>query len=171
MKEADFMQMITPFQNKMFRLVRRLLISVDSTEDACQEVLLKLWNMRTKLGSYRSVEALAMTMAKNHCLDVLKSKQAQELRIVHSNFDNRETSIGRQIEMKESVGIVGSIINKLPEKQRLVIQLKDIEQYDFEEIEEVLGMSYSAIRTNLSRARQYVKEELIKIQNYGLQKS
>ncbi len=165
------MQIVAPFQNKMFRLVRRLLISVDSAEDACQEVLLKLWKMRTNLSSYRSVEALAMTMAKNHCLDVLKSKQSQELRIVHSNFDQSETSIDKHIEIKEALGLVGTIINKLPEKQRLVMQLKDIEQYDFEEIEEMLDISYSAIRTNLSRARQYVKEELVKLQNYGLQKS
>ncbi len=171
MKEAEFMQIITPFQDKMFRVIRLLLVSIDSSEDACQEVLLKLWNMRSKLSSYRSVEALAMTMAKNHCLDILKSKHSQELRLVHSNYDNREMMVTDRIDLEDSMKMVTTIIDTLPEKQRLVMQLKDIEQYDFDEIEDMLEMSYSAIRTNLSRARQYVKEELIKMHNYGLQKS
>ncbi len=171
MKETEFMHIVSPFRDKMFRVVKRLLVSVDATEDACQEILIKLWKMRANLSAYRSVEALAMTMAKNHCLDILKSKQSQELRLVHSNFANREASISKNFEMKESLAFVGEIIDELPEKQRLVIQMKDIEQYDFDEIEEMLQMSYTAIRTNLSRARQTVKERLLQMHNYGLQKS
>ena len=56
----------------------------------------------------------------------------------------------------------------LPVKQKMVLQLRDIEQLDFEEISELLEMNPTAIRVTLSRARKAVKEQLIKQYNYGL---
>jgi len=50
----------------------------------------------------------------------------------------------------------------------LVIQLRDIEQYEFKEIAEVLDMKETAIRVALSRARKTLKEKLIKAHNYGV---
>jgi RNA polymerase sigma-70 factor (ECF subfamily) len=56
----------------------------------------------------------------------------------------------------------------LPEKQKLVIHLRDVEGYSFEEMSEVLEMDEVALRVNLSRARKKVKEEILKIVNYGI---
>ena len=78
MNQNEFVQMIQPFKDKMFRLAKRLLISAEEAEDATQEVLVKLWNKKESLSDYNSVEALAMTMTKNYCLDQLKSKRVQQ---------------------------------------------------------------------------------------------
>ena len=56
----------------------------------------------------------------------------------------------------------------MPVQQQLIIQLRDIEQYEFKEIAEVLEMKETAIRVALSRARKTLKEKLIKAHNYGV---
>ena len=74
MTQAEFLKIVMPFKDKVFRLAKRLLVSNEEAEDATQEILMKLWNNREKMQQYKNVEAFAMTMTKNFSLDKLKSK-------------------------------------------------------------------------------------------------
>ena len=98
MKQADFVSLVMPFKDKVFRLAKRLLVSREEAEDATQEILLKLWKNKEKIENYNNVEAFSMTMTKNFCLDRLKSKQAQNLKIVHSNYTDNNSSLQKQVE-------------------------------------------------------------------------
>lgn len=169
MNQNEFIQIVNPFKDKVFRLAKRLLVSVEEAEDATQEILIKLWNKNENLAAYSSVEAFAMTMTKNLCLDVLKSKRASNLSLVHSNFVASEASLQTQVEAKDSLSWVEKSINSLPEQQKLIIQLRDIEQYEFEEIAKVMNMNETAIRVALSRARKTIREFMIKTNNYGIE--
>ncbi|WP_430408977.1 RNA polymerase sigma factor [Kordia sp.] len=168
MKQADFLDIILPFKDKLYRLAKRLLVSNEEAEDATQEVLLKLWSKKAKIAAYNNVEAFAMTMTKNYCLDKLKSKQASNLKLVHSNYKDEHTSLQKEVEARDSVNFVHQILEELPAQQKIIIQLRDVEQYDFDEIAKVVNMSPTAIRVALSRARKYVRQELIKKHNYGI---
>ena len=168
MNQKEFLNTVMPFKDKVFRLAKRLLVSTEEAEDATQEVLLKLWNNKSKIAEYNNVEAFSMTMTKNFCLDKLKSKQAQNLKLVHSNYKDEQTSLQKQVELNDSLGWVGKIIQELPEQQRMIIQLRDIEQYDYEEIAEMLDMNQTAIRVALSRARKTIREKLTNTHNYGI---
>lgn len=168
MNQAEFIKVISPFKDKVFRLSRRLLISIEEAEDATQEVLVKLWNNREKLGAYNSVEAMAMTMAKNYCLDRLKSRQASEMRIVHSNYTSHDAGLQQQAEDRDSLEWAERIMKQLPEQQRLIVQMRDIEQYEFDEIAKILDMNETAVRVALSRARKTLRDELAKKHSYGI---
>lgn len=168
MSETEYLAFIDPIKHKIFRLSKRFLVSVDEAEDATQDVLLKLWKNRKRLSTISNPEAFAMTMTKNHCFDRLKSRQASNLKIIHSNFTGYE-SLEMRIENNDSINLINKLINLLPEKQRLVIQLRDIECYEFKEISEIIGMNETAIRVTLSRARKKLRNELIKLHNYGTQ--
>lgn len=168
MNQKEFLNTVMPFKDKVFRLAKRLLVSTEEAEDATQEVLLKLWNNKAKIAEYNNVEAFSMTMTKNFCLDKLKSKQAQNLKIVHNNYKDEHTSLQKQVELNDSLGWVGKIIQELPEQQRMIIQLRDIEQYDYDEIAEMLDMNQTAIRVALSRARKTIREKLTNTHNYGI---
>lgn len=168
MKQADFLHMVMPFKDKLYRLAKRLLVSSEEAEDATQEVLLKLWSKKTKIETYNNVEAFAMTMTKNYCLDKLKSRQASNLKLVHSNYTDENISLQTEIEVKDSVSFVHQIMEELPDQQKIIIQLRDVESYDFEEIAKVVNMNPTAIRVALSRARKYIREELTKKHNYGV---
>lgn len=168
MNQAEFLNIVLPFKDKVFRLAKRLLVSNEEAEDATQEILLKLWRNKEKIGNYNNVEAFSMTMTKNFCLDKLKSKHAQNLKIVHNNYEENNTPLQRQIELNDSVDWVGRIIEELPEQQKLVIQLRDIEQYELDEIADMLEMKNTAVRVALSRARKTIREQLTKTHSYGV---
>lgn len=168
MNQFEFMQVIAPFKDKLFRLAKRLLVSSEEAEDAIQEVVIKLWNKKEGLSDYNSVEALAMTMTKNYCLDQLKSKRAGNLKIVHNNFTDREAGVQQQVEDRDSWNWAEKAISQLPEQQKLIIQMRDIEQYEFEEIAKILEMNEVAIRVALSRARKTIREFMSKTHSYGI---
>jgi len=168
MNQNEFIALTTLFKDKIFRLSKRLLVSVEEAEDATQEIMVKLWIKNEKLSDYNSVEALAMTMTKNYCLDQLKSKRAGNLKIVHSNYTDREPSLQQKVEDSDSLSWVEKIIDQLPEQQRLIIQMRDIEQYEFEEIAKILEMNETAIRVALSRARKTIREFMTKTHHYGI---
>ena len=167
MNQTEFTNSVFPFQDKLFRLARRLLVSSEEAEDAVQEVFLKLWNRREKIKNYKNLEAFAFTMTKNYCYDRLKSKQAGNLKIVHSNYQSSE-NMERAIEANDGVGLVFKIMDTLPEQQKTILQLRDVEQFEFKEIAEILESNETAIRVALSRARKTVRNELIKQYNYGV---
>jgi len=168
MNQSDFLKVVLPFKDKVFRLAKRLLVSTEEAEDATQELFFKLWRNREKLADYKNVEAFAMTMTKNYCYDRLKSKQASNLTLVHSNYKEKDTSLDKKLEYRDSVDQVHRLIENLPEQQKLIIQLRDVEQYDFDEICKMLDMKPTAVRVALSRARKTIREELIKQHNYGV---
>ena len=168
MTQTEFLNIVLPFKDKVFRLAKRLLVSTEEAEDATQEVLLKLWNNKNKIAEYRNVEAFSMTMTKNYCFDKLKSKQSQNLKIVHSNYEEKSTPLQKQVELNDSVNWVAKIIEELPEQQRMIIQLRDIEDYDFDEIAKMLDMNNTAVRVALSRARKTIRKKLTKTHSYGV---
>jgi RNA polymerase sigma-70 factor (ECF subfamily) len=168
MKQSEFLSTVMPFKDKVFRLAKRLLVSTEEAEDATQELFFKLWKNKSKLQDYKSIEAFAMTMTKNYCFDRLKSKQASNLTLVHSNYKENDTPLTRQVELNDSVSKVHQLIDDLPEQQKLIIQLRDIEQYEFDEIAKMLNIKPTAIRVTLSRARKTIREQLLKQHNYGV---
>ncbi|MGI9546676.1 MAG: RNA polymerase sigma factor [Flavobacteriaceae bacterium] len=168
MTQSEFLNVVMPFKDKLYRLAKRLLVSAEEAEDATQEILMKLWSKNNKIAGYKNVEAFAMTMTKNFCLDRLKSKQSGNLKLVHSNFTDESESLQRSVEVKDSLNWVEKIMQELPEQQKMVLQLRDVEQYEFEEIAELLEMKPTAIRVALSRARKTVREKLLQRHSYGI---
>ena len=168
MNQKEFLETVLPFKDKVFRLAKRLLVSTDEAEDATQELYFKLWKNKSKIGSYNNVEAYAMMMTKNYCLDQLKSKRASNLSLVHSNYKDESSELETKIEFKDSASIIKKLMNDLPEKQKMIIQLRDIENYDYHEIGKIVNMEPTAIRVALSRARNTLRENFIKKQNYGI---
>ncbi|WP_053978346.1 RNA polymerase sigma factor [Mangrovimonas xylaniphaga] len=168
MTQSDFVHIVMPLKDKVFRLAKRLLVSREEAEDATQEIFVKLWNNKQKMAEYKNIEAFSMTMTKNFCLDRLKSKQAQNLKIVHSNYQDHNVALQREVEVRDSMSWVSKIMEELPEQQQIIIQLRDIEGYEFSEIAKVVDMNETAIRVALSRARKTIREKLTHTHSYGI---
>lgn len=168
MNQNDFVQITNLFKDKLFRLAKRLLVSTEEAEDATQEVLVKLWNKNESLQQYKNIEAVAMTITKNHCLDQLKSKRALNLSIAHNNYIDQQSTAEQKTEVNDNLEWVEKIINQLPEQQRVLIQLRDVEQYEYFEIAKIVDMTESAIRTTLSRTRKTIREKMQQKHNHGI---
>jgi len=162
---------VLPLKNRLYRFAKRLVISVPEAEDIVQEVFMRLWSRRERLNEYRSIEAFAMTITKNLCLDKLKAKRHKTDDPTERNEKISGTTPYRMLELNDSYKKVQEIIQTLPEQQKMIMHLRDIEEYEFEEIAETMNLTINTIRVNLSRARKKVRETLIKTYSYEFAKN
>lgn len=167
----EFRKSVYPLRDKLFRFARRILEHREEAEDTVQEVFIRLWNNREKLDEYRSVEALAMVTTKNLCLDRVRSRKYPfENFEDHRNF--LENIPGEQApDHSELIGKIRKIMEGLPETQRIIMHLRDIEGYEFSQIAEVVEMNENAIRVALSRARKRTRELLVNSEIYEDQRN
>jgi len=171
MTREEFKSDVLPIKNKLYRFSLRLLGDTEEAQDIVQEIFLRLWSKREKLKEYRNIEAFAMTMTRNLCLDKLKSPASRK-----ETFDEtREMTDHRtpytSTETADTIRFVRMAMDGLPEQQRMVIHLRDVEECDFDEIAEITGLSLNNVRVNLSRARKKIRDTLIKINNYEFSKN
>lgn len=137
---------------------RKLTDEPEDAEDAVQEVLLKLWNKRLELEQYRSIEAFAMTLTHNICIDMWRCKRNDTLSLDIVQAASPTGTPERLLEIKDEIRLMHEIIHSLPNLQRTIMQMKDIEGYETDEIAEITGCGPEAIRSNLSRARKKVRD-------------
>jgi RNA polymerase sigma-70 factor (ECF subfamily) len=168
--DRTFLNDIDQIRDKVFRITKRILISQEEAEDATQEVIVKLWQMdAAKRNGFSSIEAYSVTMAKNYCLDRLKSKQAQNLSLNEKIGNSKMSdSLQTKIEQTDELNWVGTLIDQLPERERMIIQLREIEQYDFDEIASILNLPEGTVRVYLSRIRKKIRKQFLEIQNHGI---
>jgi RNA polymerase sigma-70 factor (ECF subfamily) len=162
MSQDRFKAEIMPMREKLFHMAKKILVDEQEAEDAVQEVLLKLWHSRDSLANYESPAAYATTVLKNHCLDRLKVKNRQQLLDDSYNGLAAADNPYAQLERKNTEEVIQLIIKSLPALQQAIIRMKDIEEYEVDEIAGITGTNVEAVRVNLSRARKKVREEYLK---------
>lgn len=162
MDQLTFQQTVFVHKDKLYRFAKRLLTSEDEAFDAVQNVMLKLWQMKDQLANYKNIEAFTMQCVKNESYNRLKRDEI--VREHQQDYTSNDLfHIQHTNNMKE---VIVELINALPPKQRMVIHLKDVEEYDYNEIASILEMEENAIRINLMRARQKIKVQLEKLFDY-----
>jgi RNA polymerase sigma-70 factor (ECF subfamily) len=77
-------------------------------------------------------------------------------------------SLQTKIEKTDELNWVGTLIDQLPERERMIIQLREIEQYDFDEIASILNLPEGTVRVYLSRIRKKIRKQFLEIQNHGI---
>lgn len=164
MVDIDFQTKVLPVSKKLLRFATHFLRNEDDARDVVQDVFLKLWQKREELNKIDNIEAFTIKMTRNKCLDVLRSGKTVAFDADTSRQLKEVTvDVHSKIEHNEAAGQIKQLISQLPELQQKVIQLRDIEQMEYEEIAEVTGLQINAIRVNLSRARKKVRDEYLKM--------
>lgn len=158
MELKQFKITVLPLRNKLLNYARKLTDEPEDAEDAVQEVLLKLWNKRLELEQYRSIEAFAMTLTHNICIDMWRCKRNDTLSLDIVQAASPTGTPERLLEIKDEIRLMHEIIDSLPNLQRTIMRMKDIEGYETDEIAEITGCGPEAIRSNLSRARKKVRD-------------
>jgi len=168
MTTEAFKTELLPKKNKLFRLALFLLKNREEAEDTVQEIYLKLWDMKDNLAKYNNIEAVMMTMTRNKCLDKLKAKR-EKFGSLNEEINN-QPSINplEQSIQKDMVTRVKELMNRLPEQQKTILHLRDVEGYEYKEIKDITGFELNYIRVNLSRARKSIKESLLKLEENEL---
>lgn len=165
-----FENRILPSKNKLFRFALRVLNDTEEAEDVVQDVMIKVWRGRENMYRIDNWEAWCMRLTKNLSLDRLRARQRKGTDPMVVGFEVKQDgpSPHDKAELTESMKQVNELMASLPEKQRQVMHLRDVEGYSYNEIGEILEIDLNQVKVSLFRARSAVREKLIKINAYGL---
>ena len=169
MQEISFRDDILPLKDKLFRLALRISFDRAEAEDVVQDTMIRVWNKREEWTQFGSIEAYCLTVAKNLAIDRSQKKEAQNVELTPEMEEESEISGPYdQLVNNERMSIIHRLINELPEKQRLIMQLRDIEGESYKEIAKILNLTEEQVKVNLFRARQKLKQRYLEIDEYGL---
>ena len=163
MDAAQFKAAVFCWRDLLYRLALRILNNSAEAEDAVQQTMMKLWQKKEVLNDIENLKSFVIKTLQNDCFNRLKKEQTISRH--YGAFGKMQDST-TQILTGNLIAIIKNEINKLPEKQKIIIQLCDIESFEIKEIAEIIEMEEGAVRTNLSRARQKIKMQIIKLQAY-----
>ncbi|MFZ4260886.1 RNA polymerase sigma factor [Sphingobacterium sp. HJSM2_6] len=161
MNQETFKHTVFIHKDKMYRFATRFFAYQEDAFDVVQEVMLKLWEIRHQLENIKSIEGYAMNMVRNlafNKIDKAKRQATYLEQLPNDSQSEKYPELTRELILK--------LIDSLPEKQRTVMYLRDIEEYEIENIAELTKMEENAVRVNLSRARNTIKIQLNKIFEY-----
>ena len=169
MQEISFRNDILPLKDKLFRLALRITLDRAEAEDVVQDTMIRVWNKRDEWKQFESIEAYCLIVPKNLAIDRSQKKEAQNVELTSDMAEEVDLSGPyEQLVNDEQMKIIHRLINELPEKQRLIMQLRDIEGESYKDIAKVLHLTEEQVKVNLFRARQKVKQQYIEIEEYGL---
>lgn len=158
---------IETVKDKLFRFAMSMLRDEAEAKDVVQEVVIKLWKQRHTMDQIQNLEAWTMRLTRNLSIDKMRSRHRRHEPLEHANGLSSTTAApDEKLERADQMIQLKKMIRQLPEKHRLVFQLRDIEGMTYKEIGEVLDMTSSQVKTNLFRARQQVREYLLKSKLY-----
>lgn len=165
-----FQNRVLPAKNKLFRFALRFLGNEEEAKDVVQEVFIRVWNGRDQMNEVENWEAWCMRITRNLSLDRIRSINRKQTQPIEESYEVRLETLTphESTEAHESMQKITQLIAALPEKQRQVIHLRDVEGYTYNEICDILEIDMNQVKVNLFRARNAVREKLIKINAYGL---
>ncbi len=156
------MQLYNQYCNGMLIVALRFVKDTMEAEDIVQEAFIKAFS---KLEQYKAEVTFGAWLKRiviNKCIDVLKSKRQRLIELEEHHLNVVDTDYENEWLVEDDITIdeVKTAIEHLPEKYKFVVMLYLVEGYDHQEISEILNISEVASRTQLSRGKQKLQNEL-----------
>jgi RNA polymerase sigma-70 factor (ECF subfamily) len=165
----EFTYQLVGLKDKLFRFSARIVGDDEMAEDVVQDVVIKMWDKRENRDDYQNLEAYCMRMTKNLSIDKTRAKSFQNVSLDKAPEQIQDSyNPYQQTAENDTVSHVHQLMQNLPEKQRMVMQLRDIEGMEYKEIAAALELPLNQIKVNLFRARKSIREQLLNIESYGL---
>lgn len=160
MNASEFKQTFLPATARLYGLALRLTGNGDEAEDLVQETFLKLWLQRKDLPDMSSPSAYAVSVLRHLWIDSGRRATLQVVDTAAEKFSlTDDNDLSRQVEHSDASDHIKRLIDQLPEQQRLVITLHDLEGRDNDEIASLTGLTANNIRVLLSRARKAIRQQ------------
>ena len=156
MDKNEFISLVLPLKDRLFRVAWCILRSKEEAEDIVQDVMLKVW--RDEKGKVENLAAYCYTMARNLALN----------RLVLKDNRSKEEQPLENIIRTEKMKLLYRMIDGLPGLQRDVVQLRDMEGLSYRDIAKTLQVTEEQVKVNLFRARKKIKTWILNMENYGL---
>lgn len=148
-----------PLHESLYRVAYYILESEADAEDAVQDMYVKLWNSIDSLDTVRNPKSYCITLLRNICIDrIRRASHVSNTELPEVPAANPDSNSA--LEHKEQLARVMKAIQNLPEKQRVVLQMKVFEELSYEEIQQATGMGNLTLRVLLSQARAKLKKAI-----------
>ena len=168
--DADvYEKIIQKYQSKVFGLIYNMTKNQNEIEDLAQEVFIKIYKNLGKFKGESSLYTWIYKITVNLCLDEMKKRKNviyldEKIEVddgeVNRELPSEDKSQEELYEEKELQEKLHNCINKLPEKQRVMIVLRDIKGFSYEEISKITDVKLGTVRSQINRARLKLKELL-----------
>lgn len=169
MQEISFRNDILPLKDKLYRLAFRITLDSAEAEDVVQDTLIRVWNKRDEWSQVESIEAYCLTIVRNLAIDRSQKMEARNTELTSEVREMSDTLTPYdRLAQDEQMQLIHRLVNGLPEKQRTIMQLRDIEGKSYKEIANILQITEEQVKVNLFRARQKIKQRYTEIEDYGL---
>lgn len=140
-------------------MARSILKDESRSQDAYQELMTRLWEKRRQLGAIENRQAFLLTSMRNICVDLLRKEHPNgEL---PANAEYNAPNPHQAAEQRDAVNAIVRMINLLPEMQRTIIRMRDVEELEVSEIAGIMSITENAVTVNLSRARKKLREMIL----------
>lgn len=160
---------ILPMKEKLFRVACRITGDTSEAEDVVQEVFIKVWSLREDWLKYQNLQGWVMQLTKNKSIDKTRSKhrKTSDLDGVY-NMPQQGKSPEQTAVLSDTMRQIKLLMLQLPEKQRLIMELRDFEELTYQEVAEQLNIPMNHVKVNLSRARKVIRRLLIEKHQQGM---
>jgi RNA polymerase sigma-70 factor (ECF subfamily) len=169
--EASFELLIKNCKTKAYNTALRYLRNEDDAMDALQESFIKIFRHLDKFKGDCKFETWVYRIVVNTCNDILKKNKNYKNNIsLHYVDEERETLIEipdtsptppEILDSKLSAAYVLDCLNKIPEDQKEIIILRDIQGFSYDEISEILNCSMGTVKSRINRARLKLKQKVL----------
>ncbi len=164
----SFEQLIIAHQKKAFNIAYRILGNLEDANDVTQEALLKAYRGINKFNGKSSFSTWLYAIVNNACMDFIRKNRKTTVTYLDREYETEEGSYKAQVysdedtpeavlEKKEVQRLVNEAINKLSYEHRKIIVLRDIQQFSYQEIAQMLNCSEGTVKSRISRARTNLK--------------
>ena len=159
-KEKGYTAIIKKYQEKLYWHIRRMVVSHDDTDDVLQNVFIRVWKGLENFREDSQLYTWLYRIATNECLTFLeqqKKRSAESLNEIEAGLSEKikadENFDANKLEWKLQLAI-----QQLPEKQRVVFQLRYYEEMPYEEMSRVLETSEGALKASYHHAVKKIEE-------------
>ena len=149
-----------PLSDRFYRVAYHILESQEDAEDAVQELYLKLIKTPGKFSDIQNPAAYGITILRNICIDIIRRREKRKSEELHEYLIADTSSPDRAAAEKDKLRILIHEIDKLPQKQSIVLKMRTLEGLEYDEISQRTGLSQVNIRVLISVARKTLKKNL-----------
>lgn len=170
MKEINFLSDVLPLKDKLFRLALRITLDRAEAEDIVQDSLIRVWDHRAEWSQIENLEAFSITICRNLALDRSSRAVASNLQLDEQRDQRPDPQRTPEEELthRQRIEIIRELMNQLPEVQRSIMELRDIEGKSYADIAKILNLNESQVKVYLHRARTKIRTQMERIEGHGL---
>ena len=166
-KQDAFRKLVEEYQQYAFNLAFRILCDEEEARDTVQDSFIKIWRKINEYDTNIKFTTWMYKIVTNTAIDRIRSIKRQKSvnidEVSEKLYQMQDESTEVNLNNKEMADIIKTLANDLPEKQKMVFVLRDLQDLNSQEVETILEINETQVKSNLYHARKTIKEKLTEI--------